>query len=219
MKTQMKMSLKKIKEKKGCFNMKVKEFVEKSNMVANDAIKASRISSYLKVKPYVNFLDKVALANRVVKRSVYDLDENGIPVSINVKSDVKYLLHVMGMIELYTDLEVNYENILEDYDLLNQSGLLVEIVKLIGDKEVGECQMLLDMKFADEMQNKLSTEAFISNQVDRFGVLAGTVLSPILESFTTAINNLTPEQTEKVRNLFEDKKSENNDFKEVNDGE
>ena len=75
------------------------------------------------------------------------------------------------------------------------------------------------MKFADEMQNKLSTEAFISNQVERFGVLAGTVLSPIIESFTTAINNLTPEQTEKVRSLFKDKESENNDFKEVNDGE
>lgn len=198
--------------------MKIKEFVEECNKVANDSIKASRISSYLKVKPYVNFLDKVALANRVVNRSVYDLDENGI-LSINVKSDVKYILHVMGMIELYTDLEINYENILEDYDLLNQSGLLVDIFKLIGDKEVGECQMLLDMKFADEMQNKLSTEAFISNQVERFGVLAGTVLSPIIESFTTAINNLTPEQTEKVRSLFEDKKSENNDFKEVNDGE
>lgn len=199
--------------------MKVKEFVEECNKVANDAIKASRISSYLKVKPYVSFLDKVTLANRVVKSSVYDLDENGIPVRINVKSDVKYLLHVMGMIELYTDLEVNYENILEDYDLLNQSGLLVDIIKLIGDKEVSECQMLLDMKFADEMQNKLSTEAFISNQVERFGVLAGTVLSPIIESFTTAINNLTPEQTEKIRSLFEDKESENNDFKELNDVE
>ena len=198
--------------------MKIKEFVEECNKVANDSIKASRISSYLKVKPYVNFLDKVALANRVVNRSVYDLDENGI-LSINVKSDVKYILHVIGMIELYTDLEINYENILEDYDLLNQSGLLVDIFKLIGDKEVGECQMLLDMKFADEMQNKLSTEAFISNQVERFGVLAGTVLSPIIESFTTAINNLTPEQTEKVRSLFKDKESENNDFKEVNDGE
>lgn len=199
--------------------MKIKEFVEECNKVANDAIKASRISSYLKVKPYVSFLDKVTLANRVVKSSVYDLDENGIPVRINVKSDVKYLLHVMGMIELYTDLEVNYENILEDYDLLNQSGLLVDIIKLIGDKEVSECQMLLDMKFADEMQNKLSTEAFISNQVERFGVLAGTVLSPIIESFTTAINNLTPEQTEKIRSLFEDKESENNDFKELNDVE
>ena len=198
--------------------MKVKEFVEECNKVANDSIKASRISSYLKVKPYVNFLNKVDLANRVVKRSVYDLDENGI-LSINVKSEVKYILHVMGMIELYTDLDINYENILEDYDLLNQSGLLMEIVKLIGDKEVGECQMLLDMKFTDEMQNKLSTEAFISSQVERFGVLAGTVLSPIIESFTTAINNLTPEQTEKVRSLFEDKESENNDFKEVNDGE
>lgn len=198
--------------------MKVKEFVEECNKVANDSIKASRISSYLKVKPYVNFLDKVALANRVVNRSVYDLDENGI-LGINVKSDVKYILHVIGMIELYTDLEINYENILEDYDLLNQSGLLVDIFKLIGDKEVGECQMLLDMKFADEMQNKLSTEAFISNQVERFGVLAGTVLSPIIESFTTAINNLTPEQTEKVRSLFEDKESEGDDYKEVNDVE
>lgn len=213
------MNLKKIKEKKGCFKMKVKEFVEECNKVVNDSIKTSRISSYLKVKPYVNFLNKVALANRVVKRSVYDLDENGIPVSINVKSDVKYLLHVMGMIELYTDLEVNYDNILEDYDLLNQSGLLVDIIKLIGDKEVGECQMLLDMKFADEMQNKLSAEAFISNQVERFGVLSGTVLAPIIESFTTAINNLAPEQTEKVRNLFEVKVPESDDYKEVDDVE
>lgn len=219
MKTQMKMSLKKIKEKKGCFKMKVKEFVEECNKVANDSIKASRISSYLKVKPYVNFLDKIALANRVVKRSVYDLDENGIPVSINVKSDVKYILHVIGMIELYTDLDINYENILEDYDLLNQSGLLVDIFKLIGDKEVGECQMLLDMKFADEMQNKLSTEAFVSNQVERFAALTGTVLSPILDAFNAAINNLTPERAEKVKDLFTDKDSENNDFKEVNDGE
>ena len=134
--------------------MTVKEFLEDLNKVTGKTVKEERMKKNLNVKQYVSFIDKVNLAERVVYHSTHDFDQEGNVVGdITINSISKYLLHVMGIIDMYTDLDINYGNLVEDYDLLNVNGMIQEIVTLIGEKEIAECQMLLDMKLGDFMQN------------------------------------------------------------------
>lgn len=183
--------------------MTVKEFLEDLNKVTGKTVKEERMKKNLNVKQYVSFIDKVNLAERVVYHSTHDFDQEGNVVGdITINSISKYLLHVMGIIDMYTDLDINYGNLVEDYDLLNVNGMIQEIVTLIGEKEIAECQMLLDMKLGDFMQNKLSVYSFVRDQVERFGTLSGITLSSIKEGFTNAVDSLTPEQVEQFASAF-----------------
>lgn len=183
--------------------MTVKEFLEDLNKVTGKTVKEERMKRNLNVKQYVSFIDKVNLAERVVYHSTHDFDQEGNVIGdITINSISKYLLHVMGIIDMYTDLDINYNNLVEDYDLLNVNGMIQEIVTLIGEKEIAECQMLLDMKLGDFMQNKLSVYSFVRDQIERFGVLSGITLSSIKEGFANAVDSLTPEQIEQLANAF-----------------
>lgn len=196
--------------------MTVKEFLEDLNKVTSKTVKEERMKKNLNVKQYVSFIDKVNLAERVVYHSTHDFDQEGNVVGdITINSISKYLLHVMGIIDMYTDLDINYNNLVEDYDLLNVNGMIQEIVTLIGEKEIAECQMLLDMKLGDFMQNRLSVYSFVRDQVERFGTLSGITLSSIKEGFTNAVDSLTHEQIEQFANAFVNNSAEETTIKHV----
>mgnify|MGYP003305076999 CR=1 FL=1 len=59
-------------------------------------------------------------------------------------------------------------------------------------------QALLNMMLDDAIQNNLSTQAFIQNQVTRFGNLMGITLSPILDKLADNINNMDEKTIEKL---------------------
>lgn len=183
--------------------MTVKEFLEDLNKVTGKTVREERMKKNLNVKEYVSFLDKASLAERVVYHSTRKLDQEGNVIGdIHINSVSKYLFHVMGIINMYTDLDIDYDNLVEDYDLLNVNGLIQEIVTLIGEKEIAECQMLLDMTLGDFMQNKLSVYSFVRDQVERFGTLSGITLSSIKEGFANAVASLTPEQIAQFVSAF-----------------
>ena len=152
----------------------------------------------LNVKSYVSIAKKIDLADRVVKAATNERDNAGNVVGFKVNSLTKYLLHVLGLIELYTDIEIDYNKAIEEYDLLNSNGFIEIILKQIGEKEIAECQLCLDMVWGDVIQNTLSPQAFIKEQVTRFGNLAGTTLSPMIEGLTKAVEGLDDEKVKAI---------------------
>lgn len=177
--------------------MTIKDFVQEANKVANDSIKAKRIDGMLKTKKYLNIASKIDLSDKITSAALTKKDADGNE-EFHINSVTKYILHVMTMVDLYTDLEVDFKNLLAEYDLLNENGLLEVILSQIGEKEIAECQMFLDMAWNDRIQNELSTHAFISKQVDRFGTLAGVTLSPVIASLTKTISELDDDKVKQI---------------------
>lgn len=179
--------------------MKIKEFIEKYGAIATDRLKEDYLKDNLHIKTYLPFLTKVTLADKLAKVTTLDKDTG----NINVKSDVNYLLFCRMIIEQYTDLQVETEGFYEEYDLLNESGLLDKIMQTIPEKEITEFKMICDMKKSDLLQNKYENHVFIADQVDRFGTLIGITLKPVLEKISEQIENMSDEDVEKFANKFE----------------
>ena len=178
--------------------MKISDFVKEVNKVSNDSMKEKRIKTMLNVKPYVSIADKINLAENVTRAATNEVDKNGNIIGFKINSLTKYLLHVLGLVGLYTDLEIDYKNAVGEYDLLNSNGLIATIIKQIGENEIAECQLCLDMMWNDMIQNTLSTHAFIKDQVTRFGTLAGATLSPMIESLAKAVDGLDDEKVKAI---------------------
>ena len=189
-------NLKFIKEKK---EMTIKEFAEKYNAMATDRLKEDYLNDNLHIKTYLPFLTKMTLADKLAKITTLDKDTG----NVNVKSDVNYLLFCRMIVEQYTDLQVETEGFYEEYDLLNEFGLLDKIMQKIPEKEIAEFKMICDMKKSDLLQNKYENHAFIADQVDRFGTLIGVTLKPVLDKLTTELENMDDEKITKLSKALE----------------
>lgn len=177
----------------------IKNFVEKYSAISTDGLKEDYLKENLHIKTYIPYLTKVTLADKLAKITTLDKDTG----NVNIKSDINYLLFCRMIVEQYTDLQIETEGFYEEYDLLNESGLLDKIMQTIPEKEVTEFKMIVDMKKSDLLQNKYENHAFISDQITRFGELIGITLKPVIEKISVQLENMDEKTIEKFANKFE----------------
>lgn len=179
--------------------MKIKNFTEKYSAIATDRLKEEYLNDNLHIKTYLPFLTKVTLADKLANVTTLDKDTG----NINVKSDVNYLLFCRMIVEQYTDLQVEAEGFYEEYDLLNESGLLDKIMQMIPKKEIAEFKMICDMKKDDIIFNQSTPKAFINQQIERVSTILGVTLKPVLDKLATELENIDEKDIEKFTNKVE----------------
>ena len=177
----------------------IKEFVNKYNTIATDRLKEDYLKNNLNIKTYLPFLVKATLADTLARATTIDVETG----DINVKSDVNYLLFCRMIVEQYTNLQLETEGFYEEYDLLNESGLLDKIMQMIPEKEIVEFKMVCDMKKEDLIFNKSTPKAFISQQIERVSSIVGVTLKPVLEKISEQIESMPEEDVEKFTNKVE----------------
>lgn len=173
--------------------MKLLEFVEKYNNMANNTLKEQLLSK-IKITPYISIIKKDTYAQLIVNRTMFEqeaYDDNGTTKyrktdKIRINSVAQYVQFCRAVIELYTDLEIDEDDkgFIKGYDALKSSGLL-DILMVGSDKadplipmsELSEFKTILTMKQSDTQFNETTTQAFISKQIGSLDVILGKVES------------------------------------------
>ena len=198
--------------------MKIKEFCkEYSNRI--DKLKGDYLKENLKITTYLPFIKKDALAQNIVNATTYKFEdytkEDGTTGrrrtnQIQVNSTAQMLLFYRVIIENYTDLEVETEGFYEEYDALNESGVLFELTadfeghpSLIPAKEISELRGMIDLKQRDIMTNQYEIHSYISNQIERITQVGSIVLKPVLDKLTTELENMDDSKIEKLSKALE----------------
>ena len=209
--------------------MKLLEFVEKYNDMANNTLKEQLLSK-IKITPYVSIIKKDAYAQLIVDKTTFEqeaYDDNGVTKyrktdKIRVNSVGQYVQFCRAVIELYTDLEIDDDDkgFIKGYDALKSSGLL-DILMVGSDKtdplipmsELSEFKTILTMKQSDTQFNETTTQAFISKQIGRISDLANATLTPLMDVVSKKIDSLHNDELRKI--LDDYKLSSTANFKEV----
>ena len=198
--------------------MKIKEFCkEYSNRI--DKLKGDYLKENLKITTYLPFIKKDALAQNIVNATTYKFEdytkEDGTTGrrrtnQIQVNSTAQMLLFYRVIIENYTDLEVETEGFYEEYDALNESGVLFELTadfeghpSLIPAKEISELRGMIDLKQRDIMTNQYEIHSYISNQIERITEVGSVVLKPVLDKLATELENMDDSKIEKLSKALE----------------
>ena len=195
--------------------MKLLEFVEKYNNMANNTLKEQLLSK-IKITPYVSIIKKDAYAQLIVDKTTFEqeaYDDNGKTKyrktdKIKVNSVAQYVQFCCAVIELYTDLEIDEDDkgFIKGYDALKSSGLL-DILMVVGsDKadplipmsELSEFKTILTMKQSDTQFNETTTQAFISKQIGRISDLANATLTPLMDVVSKKLDEIPKEDLDKV---------------------
>ena len=198
--------------------MKIKEFCkEYSNRI--DKLKGDYLKENLKITTYLPFIKKDALAQNIVNATTYKFEdytkEDGTTGrrrtnQIQVNSTAQMLLFYRVVIENYTDLEVETEGFYEEYDALNESGVLFELTadfeghpSLIPAREISELRGMIDLKQRDIMTNQYEIHSYISNQIERITEVGSVVLKPVLDKLATELENMDEKDVEKLSKALE----------------
>ena len=193
--------------------MKIKEFCkEYSNRI--DKLKGDFLKENLKITTYLPFIKKDALAQNIVNATTYKFEdytkEDGTTGrrrtnQIQVSSTAQMLLFYRVVIENYTDLEVETEGFYEEYDALNESGVLFELTadfeghpSLFPAREISELRGMVDLKQRDIMTNQYEIHSYISNQIERITEVGSIVLKPVLDKLATELENMDEKDIEKL---------------------
>lgn len=207
--------------------MRLLEFVERYNNMANQQLKDRFIKEKVKITPYVSIIKKEVYAQLIVDKTTFEqeaYDDNGVTKyrktdKIRVNSVAQYVQFCRAVIELYTDLEIDEDDkgFIKGYDALKSSGLL-DILMVGSDKadplipmsELSEFKTILTMKQSDTQFNETTTQAFISKQIGRISDLASVTLSPLMDVVSKKLDEIPKEDLDKVIEF-----AKNGGFKEV----
>ena len=183
----------------------VKSFVEEYEKQMNDIEKGKFLKNNLKVEKYMPYAVKLQLAEHIVRSSSYAMiKENGELKQtdrIALNSPMRYILFVMTIVDKYTNIEVNFKNIMLDFDALNSNNLIEVIFEKIGDKECGEFNTVVEMVLNDFMTNKFEFKNYISDALSKVYSLAEKCL-PLIDNITNKLDTMTEEDVEKLSGLL-----------------
>ena len=163
--------------------MKIDTFVKLFSTKKTEEEKSDAINQVMK-HVSISYSDKLNRANLIARHSYYtkEKDINGVENEVfKQNSAAKYMLYSLTMVDLYTNIDIDYKQSIECFEKIN-GEILDLIISSIDERERKEFKMLLDFACDDIMMNEYEPHAFLRNQVNRFGELIGASLAPVLES-------------------------------------
>lgn len=185
-------------------NYTIKDFTDEYESKISAQDKETFLKTKLKVEKYMPYSDKLTVADNIIKSSSYALAKNEEGKlyktdKISVNSPMRYILFVMTVVNKYTNLEVNFQDVMPEFDCLNKNCLVEYIFNRIGDKEISEFNTVLEMVLNDFLTNEYQFKNYINDIVYKIGGMAQH-LSPVLNNIVDKIGELPEEER---TNLFD----------------
>lgn len=143
-------------------SISVDAFIREYKVAAkqNDSVMEKFLSKHI-TESYINYITKVTYCDNIIKASCYVKD--GDIEIIKINSSSRYLFFVMRLIDLYTDIDIDKENVSAEYDKLNEVGAINLLIASIPKNEYSEFSTLLEMRMDDFRDNEYSLTAFLYN--------------------------------------------------------
>lgn len=145
--------------------MTVKEFVNKYKQIESSTISSNMIKEIIS-KRYIPVTIKTAYAKKIVEAAnSHGSDSPGM-----------YLLYIRSILQMYTTLELNNKNFSEDYDALQENGLVDLILNSIGN-DLTEYQTVFNMCRDDYDKNNYTFEALIKKVLDSINNIGNQIIN------------------------------------------
>lgn len=185
-------------EKERIKYVSVKEFVKTIKNRASEDARRVYIEGTLAVKDYERYEVVCAICDQIIANSYFTTDGQ-----FKVDSCKKYLLYVSALLNTYTNIRFDENDMLGDFNLLQRYGLIDVIINYIPEAQVAMFDSVLNMKSNDIMTNYYEPHAFVKEQLVKFAPL----IHGWIESFLGAAEEMIKDiDVNKIKGLITDEK-------------
>ena len=136
---------------------------------------------------YIPYEEKNAKCESIVKSTSVVRDETtGIEI-YKRNTPAFNVFYNMTLISLYTNIEVDFEHILKDYNVLEEKGYIDLLLSHIPQKEYTAWNRMCQMVMDDYMENNRSLVAYLDNKLGAMDKTAESI-TEIIKKFEVEIN-------------------------------
>lgn len=160
------------------------------------------IAKNLEVIPYIGVEYKRELAKLVLDNCTTVVDGE-----VHIDSVDRYLLFTISVIGMHTNLEFanmddEERSVVDDYDALCRSGLLVKIIDTFKD-DYAACQEILNMMTTDRLQDNMTIEKKIYQFLDAIQKILANGANDLIDKLDLdALGGLDQEKLAQLYNLI-----------------
>lgn len=191
--------------------MNIKSFITLYNTKKTDEQKKELVKSHI-TNFYIPYEKKANVAKAIINSSHYIIEKEKGQLEkrrFHIDSVAKYMLVCMAIVDLFTDIErgKNESKMLDDFNKLNELGILEIIFNLVNQRELKEFQMIVQMVEDDLIANEYEPHAFIRGQIERLESIISSMVNPI-------ISNLDTDKIQDIINQLKINNDNDNDIKQ-----
>lgn len=111
---------------------------------------------------YIPYLEKVTRCEKIITVTSY----NEITHLYHRNTPVQTLFLTLTLIDLYTDIDIDFENPASEYDILEKDGYIEKIMSCVPGRELSQFQAIFTMVNDDLAINERSLVSFFENKLD-----------------------------------------------------
>lgn len=176
-------------------NMDALKFALEYKNLATKTLKSNYIKDHLVVEPYISIMTKINTCENLIHTTMHDIEDDVIK-GFKMNTPVMYIIYSLNLVNLYTNLIVDFSNTVGTFDALSESGALSEILKKIPERETKEFAEIRDMVQNDFLSNKFNIYNFAEEQITKATVLFGTFANDGLDKLNNFLDNLDEKRIE-----------------------
>lgn len=158
--------------------MTISEFVEKYKELDKDD--RNSLVYDLITTEYVPYATKIADCKRIIQSTSYTDTE---PNMFSINSPARHMLLNLQLINRYTDLEIDYNEALEIYDMLDEIDAIDNIITSLPAKEVSKYCKIMKMMLKDFKMNERSMIGYLDSKLTSLGIISEE-LNKIMEDIS-----------------------------------
>ena len=121
--------------------MTVKEFIQ---------VYENNSEYEIEVVNYIPYLQKVELCKSLIRYTT-----NGELIDFEIDSSLRNVMYKMMLVDAYTEIDVDFNSVTDEFDLIEEKDLMPEILSLIPQNEIVRFDQIMECLLRD-LQTSLS---------------------------------------------------------------
>ena len=163
----------------------VKDLVNEYNSTASNQ-RSKWLKETVVINKYIPWGSKVALAKAIVNASCFDENMN-----FYVDTPKKTLLTAVGIFTLYTNIDFDDKNVVNDWDALAKNELIIKLIGFVNSQvDTSSFEKIVDMVYEDAKTNAYEPHAFITKKLMDMWPHISEVVMPLINKASDALDKV-----------------------------
>lgn len=188
---------------------------EELNKRTSENAKKAYINQVIKIKPHVSYVARDVVAKQIIDAAHFSFPE-GIDITNISEDELKniekvpkinrssqYVMSALMLVDLYTNIKINFAKGAFQYDKLVESGLINYVLENVPESEINEFKMLIDYKYEEYYQKYFSMKAYVDSKLGKLE----SIISVLTDTITTSLDKIDKDEVKEIIDVFKDKKN------------
>ena len=188
------------------------DICEQLNKRTSENAKKAYINQVIKIKPHVSYVARDVVAKQIIDAAHFSFPE-GIDITNISEDELKniekvpkinrssqYVMSALMLVDLYTNIKINFAKGAFQYDKLVESGLINYVLENVPESEINEFKMLIDYKYDEYYQKYFSMKAYVDSKLNDLESVINTLTDMIATTLSKIDEKKLNGLVDKIKN-------------------